>query len=435
MCLVKSTAYYYHVHITNMKVVKIVAAFVLFLSVLSVWFPAGAHALDPTSDAPALNARSAILMDAVSGMTLFAKNADEAIPPASLTKLMTIYVAMREASLRGISLDSPVKLPPESWAKNQPPRSSLMFLAQGQIVSLRELFLGLAIPSGNDAAVAVALNFSPSIDDFAALMNREALKIGLRSTNFVEPSGISEINTTTAREFAIFCKQYIKDYPQNLQDFHSVREFAYPKPENLTAPMRSKPGTIVQSNHIGLLDKFEGVDGLKTGYIDEAGYNLAITSEQNGTRFVSVIMGVPASLGTRWGPRARDADGRALLEWAFKNYKTIKPEIPDLPRAVVWKGKKSRVDVVIKNDYGTDPLDSFTIMADRGTGAYRWEFSIKNLVAPFDKGKFAGTLTLFDDQGELETVSLVTTDEVERANFFVRAVHSILMFFMGTSKY
>lgn len=277
----------------------------MFIAAVSV---AGIHAVDPLNEVPDLKARSAVLMDAATGMVLFEKNPDEQIPPASLTKLMTIYVAEKEAERRGIPLDEPVRLPKQSWAVNQPPRSSLMFLAQGQIVSLNELFLGMSIPSGNDAAVAVALNFSPTIDAFAKMMNREAVEIGMNDTVFVEPSGISEENLTTARDFAVFCREYLRLYPGNLKKYHSVTQFAYPKASNLRPSMQNRVETIVQGNHIGLIYSFDGVDGLKTGYIDESGYNIALTAERNGTRFIAVILGVPATLGSRWGVRARDAE-------------------------------------------------------------------------------------------------------------------------------
>ncbi|MDR0730140.1 MAG: serine hydrolase, partial [Treponema sp.] len=172
--------------------------------------------LKPASPAPAIVSRAALLLDAETGTVLYEKNADEPIPPASLTKLMTAHIALREAAAGTISLDETMQPPRESWAINQPPRSSLMFLAAGQQVSLRELLLGLAVPSGNDAAVAVALRLAPTVADFVDIMNGEATRLGLHMTHFVEPSGISEHNLTTAREFARFCQYYLTLYPQAL---------------------------------------------------------------------------------------------------------------------------------------------------------------------------------------------------------------------------
>ena len=282
------------------------------------WLPGETGYLPPSllagQEALSLNSRSAVLLDAATGILLYAKNEDEPIPPASLTKLMTIHLALREVAAGRAALDEAMAPPRESWAVNQPPRSSLMFLAAGQRVSLRELILGLAVPSGNDAAVAVALRFAPSVEDFTDRMNREARRLGLEKTRFTEPSGISEYNLTTALEFARFCRIYLREHPETLAEFHSVAEFAYPKAENVAEQYREKPGTIPQTNHNRLLGKVEGVDGLKTGYIDEAGYNIALTAERRGVRLIAVILGAPAGYD---GDRIRDEDGRKLLTCGF----------------------------------------------------------------------------------------------------------------------
>jgi D-alanyl-D-alanine carboxypeptidase (penicillin-binding protein 5/6) len=385
---------------------------------------AGLFAVDPL-DAPELNAHSALLMDAATGMVLFEKNADDLIPPASLTKLMTIHVAEKEAAERGISLDEPVSLPKQSWAVNQPPRSSLMFLGQGHIVSLNELFLGMAIPSGNDAAIAVALNFSPTTDSFAKLMNREAAAFGMKNTVFVEPSGISEENITTARDFALFCREYLRLYPENLKKYHSAPSFSYPKPSNLRPSMQKRTDTIVQGNHINLLYTFDGVDGLKTGYIDESGYNIALTAERDGTRFIAIIMGVPASMGSRWGIRARDADGTALLTWGFENFKTVRPELPVLPATRVWKGRTNRMPLVVAEK---DP--AITVLADRGNDI-RCEITVNDLVAPLPQGTQAGSLTFYDNYGKLATLGLVTQEDTEAGNLFKRLWDSVVLFFIN----
>jgi D-alanyl-D-alanine carboxypeptidase (penicillin-binding protein 5/6) len=391
---------------------------------ISVFLAAGTLFADVRTDVPELNARSAILIDAATGAVLFEKNADEPIPPASLTKLMTIHVAEKEAAERRISLDEPVSLPKQSWAVNQPPRSSLMFLGQGHIVSLNELFLGLAIPSGNDAAVAVALNFSPTIESFAKLMNREAATFGMKNTVFVEPSGISEKNITTARDFSLFCREYLRMYPENLEKYHSVQSFSYPKPSNLRQSMQKRVDTIVQNNHINLLYTFDGVDGLKTGYIDESGYNIALTAERDGTRFIAVILGVPAELGSRWGIRARDADGEALLMWGFDNFRTLRPQIPELPAARVWKGRTNRMPLM---PLAEDP--AITVHVSRGVGLHS-EMTVYDLIAPLPQGTPAGGLTFYDAYGELATLELVTQDEADAGNFLKRLWDSILLFFI-----
>jgi D-alanyl-D-alanine carboxypeptidase (penicillin-binding protein 5/6) len=391
--------------------------------------PAGAITA-AAENAPALGSRAAVLLDAETGALLYAKNPDEMIPPASLTKLMTIHTALKAAAAENASLDETVELPRQSWAINQPPRSSLMFLAAGQRVTIRELIMGLAVPSGNDAAVAVALRFAPSVEAFAGKMNEEARLLGLEKTKFVEPSGISEYNFTTAGEFALFCREYIRMHPETLAEFHSAPEFAYPKPENVAERYRANPGTIVQQNHNRLLDgglagrenpnAVQGVDGLKTGYIDEAGYNIALTAARQGTRLIAVILGAPASYR---GERIRDEDGRNLLNWGFDNFRTLRPVLPEQEPLRVWKGKTDYVNCVPGETL------NFTARADRGAGL-RWagEYT-EPLLAPLPSGSRVGTLVLSDNFGELRRIALVTTENVEQGGFFKRLFDSTRLFF------
>jgi D-alanyl-D-alanine carboxypeptidase (penicillin-binding protein 5/6) len=366
-----------------------------------------------------------VLLDAATGTILYYKNPDEEIPPASLTKLMTMHLALREIEAGRASLDEIISPPPESWSRNQPYRSSLMFLADGQRVSLRDLLLGMAIPSGNDAAVAVALRFAPSVGAFAEMMNREAANLGLVKTRFTEPSGISEYNTTTAREFALFCRFYLAAHPQVLREYHSVGEFAYPKAENVAEVFRAKPGTILQHNRNTLLGSVTGVDGLKTGYIDEAGYNIALSAEREGTRFIAVILGAPVEWG---GDRIRDADGRSLLSWAFANYKTVRPVVGELEPERIWKGKSNWIELIPGS-----PLE-FTALVSRAENL-RWETEIEGpLAAPLPAGCTVGSLVFYDDLGELRRVPLISAAEAGEGNFFKRTLDSIRLFFMKPKK-
>jgi D-alanyl-D-alanine carboxypeptidase (penicillin-binding protein 5/6) len=364
-------------------------------------------------------------MDAETGTVLYEKNADEAIPPASLTKLMTAHIALREVEAGRISLDERREPPRSSWAINQPPRSSLMFLAAGQQVSLRELLLGLAIPSGNDAAVAVALRVAPTVEDFVDIMNAEAGALGLRATHFTEPSGISEYNLTSARDFARFCRFYLARYPQTLRDYHSVPEFAYPKAENVAERYREQPGTIVQYNHNTLLRDFPGTDGLKTGYIDEAGYNIALSAAREGTRFILVLLGAPAVWG---GDRMRDEDGRKLLAWSFDQYRTIRPVIPNPEPVRLWKGRQKELRLSIAE------TPDFTGPKNRGQQLYLSMEIIDPLIAPLAAGQNLGTLILSDDQGELRRIPLLAAEDYDAGGFFRRLWDSLLLFFRGLSR-
>jgi D-alanyl-D-alanine carboxypeptidase (penicillin-binding protein 5/6) len=294
-----------------------------------------------------------------------------------------------------------------------------MHLAEGQIVSLRELLLGLAIPSGNDAAVAVALRFSPTVQGFVDRMNAEARRLALEQTRFVEPSGISEDNWTTALEFAIFCREYLRRHPDSLRDFHSLPEFAYPLPQNVPPELRSRVGIWRQRNHNTLLGLVEGVDGLKTGYIDEAGYNIALTAARQETRLLAVILGAPV----RGGDRIRDEDGQKLLEWGFKHYKTLRPPRPEIPPARIWKGALKWAEAV-----PAEPLP-FTTFSNRGM-ELRWDIVLEDpLIAPLKKGSELGAMLLSDREGELRRIPLIAEEDIMEGNIFKRAWDSLCLFF------
>ena len=395
------------------------------LSVIFFVFPAAAQSQSPQGDIPALVSRAAVVMDAATGTIVYYKNPDDEIPPASLTKLMTMHLVFREIAAGRASLDEIISPTRESWAVNQPPGSSLMYLSNGQSVSLKDLLLGMAVFSGNDAATAVSLRFAPSVNAFVELMNREAASLNLIKTRFVDPAGYWEDNMTTAREFAEFCRIYLEAHPESLKEYHSVREFAYPRAENVPERFRENPGTRAHRNHNTLLGKVEGADGLKTGYIPEAGYNVALTAERNMTRFIAVILGAPSEWG---GDRFRDEDGKKLLEWAFARYKTIRPPVSAPEPVRIWKGRENYAELV----WGA-PL-VFTSLAERGENL-SWNIELVDpLIAPLPAGSAAGTLVLTDSLGELRRIPLLTAREAERGGWFKRLFDSIRLFFKGLAK-
>ena len=279
-----------------------------------------------------VGAESAILIDVSNGCVIWEKDADQIIPPASMTKLFAMYVVEQEIAQGRLHYDDIIPLPPECWACNMPPHSSLMFLGEGQIVSLEELLLGLSICSGNDAAYALAYAVCSSMEEFVERMNQVAQDSGLTHTHFVESSGYSELNTTTAREMAAFSRLYILEHPDSLQRFHSVPSFTYPKEKNMAPgdrygaqdwsnglPTHITMG-ITQENTNPLLGKLAGCDGLKTGYIDESGYNLVLTAKRDGTRFLSVTMKGQGK-DSREGQMGRMKDGTAIMETAFGTFR------------------------------------------------------------------------------------------------------------------
>jgi D-alanyl-D-alanine carboxypeptidase (penicillin-binding protein 5/6) len=230
--------------------------------------------------------------------------------------------------------------PPESWAENQPPDSSLMFLGPEQRLDLHDLLLGLSVSSGNDAAVALAHLLDGGVPAFADRMNRRARELGLRDLFFVEPSGLSPRNTITARAFARFLLAHLEQHPEAL-DYYRVETYTYPGPENRAGARAREP--ITQSNRNTLLWEAAGVDGFKTGFIDESGYHLAATAEREGRRLIAIVLGIDAE-SHAVGGALRAADAAALLDYGYEAFTQLRFGYP-VPKPVRVFGGKQR-DVV-----------------------------------------------------------------------------------------
>lgn len=377
-----------------------------------------------------LSAESAILIDSSNGCILYEKNADELIPPASMTKLVAMYVVEQEIATGRISYEDTVPLPPDCWAINQPWDSSLMYLAEGQRVTLDELLQGLSVMSGNDAAYALADYTTGSMDTFLERMNSEVATLGLSSTHFVEPSGYSELNMTTARDFIQFSRVYIERYPESLEKYHSLRSFTYPKAENL--PEDLTPAQIAagsgswyipysprtKSNTNPLLDILEGCDGLKTGYIDESGYNLALTVRRNGTRFISVTMR-GAGENSREGNEFRIKDGTELMDYAFNSFTTVYPEKSADISVLVTCGLEGDDICLIQAENPPITVPHLgNLTAETPQEEIRLLMTVdapEYIEAPVHAGDFLGTVTYSYEGTVLESVPLIADRSIEKA--------------------
>ena len=380
-------------------------------------WPDASYALSPSDNEvkESIEARSAILLDASTGEILLEKDADELIPPASMTKLVAMYTAFKAASAGEITFDDVVDLPSESWAVNIPAGSSLMFLGAGQRVTVRELLLGMAIASGNDAAIALAIHVSGSVPAFVDRMNGEMSRLGLVHTHFVEPSGLSELNMTTAREFADFARVYVEEFPEALKAFHSKTKLEYPMSWNLPAGSRETP--VVQYATNKLLGQLEGCDGLKTGYIIESGYNLSLTAERNGTRFISVTMGGPGS-SSNTGSMIRSKDGSSLIEWAFGNFTTVKPEAIAPIDVTVWEGSAQGLEAIpAHSQYYTAPRQAGETKDGKNPESMKTPVIVipKSLEAPVNAGEVIGRVEYRMNGVIVRTVPLIADRSVSKA--------------------
>jgi D-alanyl-D-alanine carboxypeptidase (penicillin-binding protein 5/6) len=369
-----------------------------------------------------LRARSAILIEALTGAVLYELHVDDRIPPASLTKLMTLHLALREIE-EGRLNPSEVLVPgPDAWARNMPPRSSVMFLGPNQKLTVSQLLMGLVVDSGNDAAVEVADRVAGSVPAFVQLMNREASRMGYPDMHFEEPAGISATNTITARDYADFARRFVFAHPDALRELFSVREFTYPLEENLTGGNREK--AVTQTNRNVLLGKYEGVDGLKTGYIDESGYNIAVTAERAGMRLISVILGVP-DVGSVSGATLRAAESAELLDYGFSTFTTARVAFGEPAPARVWKGRARSVRL------RASPVPIVAVRKDQETSLRAEVIQIFDVEAPVRAGRVLGAVAVLLGEKELARFPLRAEADVDRGGFFRRVLDSIVLFLRG----
>lgn len=249
--------------------------------------------LVPCQCLAAFQVRAAILCNLGSGRILFERNADLRVAPASLTKIMTMYLALDAARAGRISLNEKVAIPPLAAGTG----GSAMGLAPGEKVPLVRLLAGMAVSSGNDAATAVAMRLGTTLQNFARQMNMKAKKLGMKNTVFKNPTGLPAAgHKSTARDLMLLCRAYLRDHPGAAR-FHSMKFFMHKG--------------MVSRNTNPLLGRIEGVDGLKTGWTVASGYNLIVTARRGRTRLLAIVLGCP-------GREARDEAAIRLLEAGFR---------------------------------------------------------------------------------------------------------------------
>lgn len=300
--------------------------FLSFVGLLAIVFHAWGQDLVP-------QAASAVLIDQLTGRVLYEKAPDVVIPPASLTKLVTLHLAWKALAEGRVQASDLVEVTAETTGPSVPPGSSLMFLAPGQRVTVRELMLGLAVDSGNDAGMTLARHLAGSQEAFVAAMNAEMQALGLASTVFFDAFGYDARNRTTAADFARFCHLYLSQHPQATEVLHGVREMTYPLEVNQAPGRRAPP--IRQANRNLLLDAYPGADGLKTGYIDESGYNLAATAQRDGRRLVAVVLGIQGRTSAEGSQRRTEA-ATTLLDFGFQTFPLRALPLPEPAAVRVW---------------------------------------------------------------------------------------------------
>ncbi|ETI62468.1 D-alanyl-D-alanine carboxypeptidase family protein [Marinomonas profundimaris] len=350
---------------------------------------------------PQLSASSYILLDAYTGDILVNHNADQALPPASLTKLMTAYIIEYELARGNLSLDDMVNISEKAWRME----GSRMFIREGTQVKLEDLMRGIIIQSGNDASVAAAEHIAGSESAFADLMNQHAQLLGMVNTHFVNATGFPvEDHYSSAHDLAKLARATILQFPENFS-MYSEKDFTY---NNIRQPNRNK-----------LLWRDKTVDGLKTGHTDAAGYCLAATAVRNGTRLITVVMGTKSDA-------ARAAESQKLLDYGFRYYETRKlySRGQVVNNARVWGGSESNVKVGFADDV------LVTMPRQQGASIPATLDMQKEIIAPIAVGDVLGKIVVGSEGNILLERSVVALEAVEEGGFFKRMFDKIKLFFM-----
>ncbi|WOG26873.1 D-alanyl-D-alanine carboxypeptidase family protein [Endozoicomonas sp. 8E] len=395
----------------NRERLKRLAGWVSMLFILATGAAqAKAAALIPA--APKIAADSFVLMDADSGEILASENADDPVHPASLTKMMTAYIAEVELASGNIHRDDEVVISEKAWKMG----GSTMFIEVGERVPVQELLKGIIIVSGNDASVAIAEHIAGSEDAFAELMNNTAGRLGMINSNFVNASGWpAPDHYSTAMDLAILSRHIVKDYPE-YYELYAQKYYQYGTNKKTGKPLRRQP------NRNRLLWTNPNVDGLKTGHIEASGFGLAATAKRDGRRLITVILGAR-------GEKQRAAEAQKLLTYGFRFFENVdvKKGGVTLETVPVWKGTQDQVDVAIDKD--------LIVTVPRHTGKkLKATLDIDPIVeAPVEAGQQLGTLKVTIDDEIIKEVPLRAETAIERGGFFKRLWDSIVLFFKGLS--
>jgi len=357
-------------------------------------------ALADAPQPPAVDARAWLLLDATSGQTIASRNPQERIEPASLTKLMTAYLAFAALKGKSLALGQTIRVSELAWRAG----GSRMFIEPRKPVTVEELLRGMIVQSGNDACIALAESVAGSEPAFVERMNSEAARLGMTDTNFTNSSGLpGPGHYSTARDLALLASALIRDYPEYYK-LYSEREYRY--------------NDITQRNRNRLLWLDPNVDGVKTGHTESAGYCLIASARRGERRLVSVVIGTASD-----GLRAQES--QKLLNFGFQSYEGLRlyqkgDAIGKLP---VWKGSERELKAGVAADlYATVP---------RGTADQLQAelVSQQPLIAPLEAGQRVATLRVSHEGKPLGEYPVVALENVAVAGFFARTWDSVRLWF------
>jgi len=353
-------------------------------------------------------AKAAILMDADTGAILFQHNADELLPPASMSKLVTLAVVFKAVKDGRLSLDDEFVVSEHAWRTGgAPSRTSAMFVPINTKATISDLVQGMIVQSGNDASIAVAEGISGTEESFAKRMTVEARRIGLTKSTFKNPTGFYHPDhLMTAREIALISRYIIQEYPEFYKIF-SQKRFPYRRHKFF--------------NRNPLLSAGIGVDGLKTGYIKASGYGMVASARQDGKRLIAVVLGLPTK-------SARKSETLKLLNWGFRSFKAFKLFDADetVGYARVWGGDSFYVPLIGKGEV------SVILPRNPANPRLRAEVIYQGpLKPPVRRGDHVAKLRVTSQTNAVNEVPLYAAEDVEPASLFRRGLDSLAYLALG----
>ncbi|WAH39058.1 D-alanyl-D-alanine carboxypeptidase [Alicyclobacillus dauci] len=340
----------------------------------------------------AKEARSAVIMDAATGKVLYSKDAAEELPMASITKIMTMLLTMEAIDEGRLKWTDQIKTSEHAASMG----GSQIFLEPGETMSVTDMLKGIAIASANDACVAMAEHLDGSEEAFVTRMNKRAKELGMNHTHFSNCNGLpAQSHYSSAHDIAIMSRALLV-HPE-ITRFTSVYS-------DYLRKNTDRPLWLVNTNK--LVRFYDGVDGLKTGFTQEAKYCLSATAKKEGFRVIAVVMGEPR-------PKVRNAEVTGMLNWAFSHYtsKLLYPKGHVVAKAKVIKGVKDNVAAITAEPVG--------FVAERGNkSTYKTEITLNPVKAPVLKGVQVGEMKVFVNGDMVSRVPLLARDEVKKTNVF-----------------
>ncbi len=370
----------------------------LTLAIASISLVSVAQAEDvQIAPPPSLAVKAYLLTDVNSGRTIATLNSEMRVEPASLTKIMTAYLSFKALKNNHLQLNQTLPVSEIAWKVE----GSKMFIEPNKPVTVDELLHGMIIQSGNDASIALAEGIASTEMQFADMMNKEAQRLGMKNTHFMNATGLPDAqHYTTAKDLSILATALISDFPDQYKRLYSVKEYSY---NNITQPNRNR-----------LLWLDPNVDGMKTGHTESAGYCLISSAKRDGVRRLSVVLGAPSDA-------ARATESQKLLNYGFQYFDSnlVYKQGQKISQLKVWKGADNQVDSSVSNDL------YLTLAKGQYANVKAVISSTQPLIAPIKKGQIIGNVKFMLNGKVIDQRNLVAAKSIEGAGILGRAWDSI----------